>query len=84
MTHLLWPNIHAGRICYIAKAAIEIKSTEDIQNKHLKGLRTFATEHPECRKILVSLDRITRTTDDSIEIMYVNDFLRQLWAGELF
>ncbi|MBQ4507897.1 MAG: ATP-binding protein [Paludibacteraceae bacterium] len=67
-----------------AKAAIEIKSTEDIQNKHLKGLRTFATEHPECRKILVSLDRITRTTDDSIEIMYVNDFLRQLWAGELF
>ena len=67
-----------------AKVAIEIKSTENVQNKHLKGLRTFATEHPDSRKILVSLDRITRTTDDNIEIVFVNDFLQRLWANEYF
>ncbi|MBQ7524236.1 MAG: ATP-binding protein [Alphaproteobacteria bacterium] len=67
-----------------AKLAIEIKSTEDVQNKHLKGLRTFATEHPDCRKIVVSLDRFNRKTDDNIEIVYIYDFLRMLWNGELF
>ncbi|MBR1808756.1 MAG: ATP-binding protein [Paludibacteraceae bacterium] len=66
------------------KCAIEIKSTEDAQNKHLKGLRTFATEHPDCRKILVSLDRITRTTEDNIELVYVYDFLKSLWQGIYF
>ncbi len=67
-----------------AKLAIEIKSTEDVQNKHLKGLRTFADEHPDCRRIVVALDRFTRRTVDNIEIMYVYDFLRQLWSGKLF
>jgi len=67
-----------------AKLAIEIKSTEDVQNKHLKGLRAFAEEHPQCRKMAVSLDRITRNTDDNVEIIYVYDFLRMLWNGELF
>ena len=67
-----------------AKLAIEIKSTEDVQNKHLKGLRTFADEHPDCRRIVVALDRFTRRTEDNIEIMYVYDFLRQLWSGKLF
>lgn len=67
-----------------AKLAIEIKSVEDVQNKHMKGLRMFATEHPDCRRILVSLDKLTRTTDDNIEILYVYDFLKKLWDGELF
>ena len=67
-----------------AKLAIEIKSTEDVQNKHLKGLRTFADEHPDCQRIVVALDRFTRRTDDNIDIMYVYDFLRQLWSGKLF
>lgn len=67
-----------------AKLAIEIKSVEDVQNKHMKGLRMFATEHPDCRRILVSLDKLTRTTDDNIEILYVYDFLKKLWDDELF
>lgn len=66
------------------KLAIEIKSTEDAQNKHLKGLRSFAKDYPDCRKILVSLDRISRRTEDEIELTYVYDFLRDLWAGKLF
>jgi predicted AAA+ superfamily ATPase len=65
------------------KVAIEIKSTEEIQNKHLKGLRAFREEHPTFRNIAVSLDIITRTTEDNIEILYVRDFLKKLWAGEI-
>ena len=67
-----------------AKLAIEIKSTEDVQNKHLRGLRTFADEHPDCRRLIVSLDRFTRRTDDNIEIVYIYDFLQELWSGKLF
>ncbi len=67
-----------------ARIAIEIKSAEEIQNKHLKGLRAFREEHPECRAIVVSLDRISRTTEDNIEIQYIYDFLQELWAGRLF
>ena len=67
-----------------AKLAIEIKSTEDVQNKHLKGLRTFADEHPDCQRIIVSLDQFTRRSDDNIEIVYIYDFLQNLWSGKLF
>lgn len=79
-----YTGIEVDAIIGNAKIAIEIKSTEDVQNKHLKGLRAFGEEYPECRKIIVALDRISRTTDDSIEIMYVYDFLKQLWGGILF
>ena len=79
-----YTGIEVDAIIGIAKIAIEIKSTEDVQNKHLKGLRAFADEYPECRKIIVALDRISRTTEDGIEILYVYDFLKQLWDGMLF
>ena len=67
-----------------AQLAIEIKSCDAVQNKHLKGLRAFAEEYPDCRKILVSLERITRTTDDNIELIYVREFLANLWKGLYF
>lgn len=64
--------------------AIEIKSAEDIQNRHLKGLRAFREEHDGFRLIAVSLDPMTRKTEDNIEILFVRDFFRMLWNGELF
>lgn len=67
-----------------AKVAIEIKSTEDIQSKHMKGIRSFAKDYPTARKLIVSLDRLSRTTDDNIEIVYVYDFLKALWQGLYF
>ena len=66
-----------------AKVAIEIKSTEHIETKHKKGLKAFSEEYPECRLILVSLDPITRKSGDK-ELIYVLDFLRMLWGGEIF
>lgn len=66
-----------------AKVAIEIKSTEHVETKHKKGLKAFKEEHPDCRLILVSLDPITRKSDDK-ELIYVLDFLKMLWGGEVF
>ena len=66
-----------------AKVAIEIKSSEQLKTKHKAGLKAFKEEHPDCRLILVSLDPITRLSGD-IELIYVLDFLKMLWSGEIF
>ena len=66
-----------------AKVGIEIKSAEQVKTKHKAGLKAFKEEHPDCRLILVSLDPITRKSED-IELVYVLDFLKTLWDGEIF
>ena len=66
-----------------ALIAIEIKSVEEVQTKHLKGLKAFRDEHPTCRLMIVSLDEFNRTID-GIESLHVLDFLRLLWQGGLF
>lgn len=66
-----------------AKVAIEVKSTEHVETKHKKGLKAFHEEHPYCRLLLVSLDPITRRSGDT-ELVYVLDFLKMLWDGEIF
>lgn len=66
-----------------AKLAIEIKSADEIVKRHMKGLKSFGDDYPNCRKIIVSLDRINRKEDD-IELIYVHDFLKMLWNDELF
>ncbi len=65
-----------------ARVAIEIKSAEEVQARHLKGLKAFAEEHPACRLFIVSLDIFTRRIGD-IQCIYVLDFFRQLWAEGL-
>ena len=66
-----------------ARVAIEIKSAEEVKARHKKGLKAFHEEHPDCRLILVSLEPVTRKVDD-IELIYVLDFFRMLWNGEIF
>lgn len=66
-----------------ARVAIEIKSSEQVKTKHKSGLKAFKEEHPDCRLILVSLDPITRMSGD-VELMYVTDFLKMLWEGNIF
>jgi len=62
-----------------ARVAIEIKSTEEIQNKHLKNLKIFSEEHPQSRLMMVSLDVFTRSIGN-IECLYVMDFFKRLWS----
>ena len=66
-----------------AMVAIEIKSSEEVKTRHKNGLKAFKEEHPDCRLILVSLDPITRQSGD-VELMYVTDFLKEMWEGRIF
>lgn len=79
-----YTGVEVDAIIGDAKIAIEIKSAREIQNKHLKKLRSFANEYSPVRKLVVSLDIFTRRTDDDIELVYIHDFLKALWQGKYF
>lgn len=78
-----YTGIEVDAVIGDARLAIEIKSVAEVLPKHLTGLKTFMEEHPDTRPIIVSLDRISRRCGE-MEALYVMDFLRMLWAGELF
>ncbi len=61
--------------------AIEAKSSDNITSDHLKGLRAWKEEHPQSRCILVSRVPRARVTDDKIEILPWQSFLKMLWEG---
>lgn len=73
-----YTGIEVDAVIGDARVAIEIKSAEEIQRRHLKGLKAFADEYPESRRILVSLDKLSRTID-GIECLYVLNFFKTLW-----
>jgi predicted AAA+ superfamily ATPase len=63
--------------------SIEVKATELAGTTHLKGLRRFKEEYSVRRSILVSMDLQPRKTEDRIEILPWQEFLTQLWRGEV-
>ena len=63
--------------------AIEVKAAELANAAHLKGLRRFKEEYKAQRGILVSLDPKPRKTEDQIEILPWQIFLKRLWDGEI-
>ena len=66
------------------RAAVEAKAAARIGNRHLKGLRALAKDHPEVgRRIVVCLEPRPLRTDDGIEILPADAFLDQLWSGAL-
>lgn len=65
-----------------ARVAIEIKSTDHIESEHKKGLQRFVEEHPYAKQIIVSRDTLTRRSGN-IDLYYVTDFFKALWAGEI-
>jgi predicted AAA+ superfamily ATPase len=64
------------------EVAIEIKSTGEVQKRHLKGLKAFAEEYPVKKLILVSNDPYPRMID-KVLILPWQIFLQRLWAGEI-
>lgn len=66
-----------------AEIGIEIKSTEEVQTKHLANFRDYSDEFPDSRCIAVSRDPFTRRIDN-VEVIYIFDFLKKLWRGEIF
>ncbi len=66
------------------RIAIEAKASARVTNRHLKGLRTLAEEHPGVgRRAVVSLEPRPRRTSDGIDVIGAENFARQLWQGEL-
>lgn len=65
-----------------AEIGIEIKSAEEIQPRHLSNFKDYHDEYPSSRCILVSRDKLSRRSGD-VELLYINDFLKKLWAGEI-
>lgn len=65
-----------------ARVAIEMKSVEEVGSRHLGGLKSFASDYPGCRLMMVSLDPINRRMGE-VECVYVLDFLHMLWESGL-
>ncbi|MCB0329779.1 MAG: ATP-binding protein [Bdellovibrionales bacterium] len=60
-------------------AAIEIKATKQVQDRHLKGLRALREEGIVKKFFVVSQDPDKRVTSDGIEIYPWRYFLEELW-----
>ena len=77
-----YENIEVDAIIGDARVAIEIKSTYHVGHGDKKGIMEFAKEHPNAKQILVSRDRISRRSGN-VDLYYVTDFFKALWAGEI-
>lgn len=62
--------------------AIEVKTTNHVSRKHLKGL-VYLSEEKICKKYYcVSHDKINRQ-EKGVTIIYWKDFLKDLWSGKI-
>lgn len=79
-----WQSKHGKEVDFIIgdDIAIEIKSSNNVQDKHLKGLKALAEENLNMKYFLVSQDKINRNKDN-IVILYWEDFLTRLWNDEI-
>lgn len=66
-----------------AEVGIEIKSTDEVQLRHLHGLKAFKEEYPKGRMIVVSLDPNPRLFKE-VEVWPVKLFFEQLWSGKIY
>ena len=66
-----------------AEVAIEFKSCQEVQSRHLRGLRAFKDEHPEARLVIVSLDVAPRIFN-GVEVMPAKHFLQELWQHRIY
>lgn len=62
------------------EVAIEVKSSEMVTTRHLKGLKSFSDEYKVKKLILVSNDPFPRILDN-IHVLPWKDFLTRLWSG---
>ncbi len=67
-----------------SRLAIEVKGTNHVVDKHLKGLRALAEEDLVAQFCVVSLDTKKRITEDGIVIWPYQEFLRELWDDRVF
>lgn len=80
-------NLEVDFILGPGKVAIEAKLSKQVSKEDLRGLFAFCEEHNPTSAIVVSQDPVARkwtTKDDgTIWVLPWQDFLQQLWSGEL-
>lgn len=64
------------------EVAVEVKSSNMVNPRHLKGLKSFAEEYKVRKLIVVSMDPYPRTIDD-VTVLPWRLFLEKLWGGEI-
>lgn len=64
------------------EVAIEVKSTNMVTLRHIKGLKSFADEYQVKKLIVVSNDPYPRKIEN-VDILPWNLFLEKLWTGEI-
>ena len=64
------------------EVAIEIKSTSEVQSRHLKGLKAFEEEYAAKKLFVVSNDPFPRKVGNIFFLPY-HIFLEKLWGGEI-
>jgi predicted AAA+ superfamily ATPase len=64
------------------QVAIEVKSSDRISNKHLRGLRAFMEEYELEKAIVVCTEPMPRI-HNGIHILPWQVFLKKLWSGEI-
>ena len=64
------------------EVAIEVKSTDMVNNRHIKGLKSFAEEYSVKKLLVVSNDPYPRQIEN-VTILPWKIFLDRLWAGEI-
>jgi predicted AAA+ superfamily ATPase len=66
----------------LGRIAIEIKSTDEVNTRHIKGLKAFLEDFPMARCMVVSLDNEKRMLN-GVEVFPVKQFLSALWNAEI-
>lgn len=64
------------------EVAVEVKATDNVQARHLKGLKAFAEEYTVRKGIVVSTDPVERMVG-GISVMPWQVFLQRLWNGAI-
>lgn len=61
-----------------AEMAVEVKSSDNVGSRDIKGLKAFGEEHPDAKLILVSREREPRMLN-GVELWPVEQFFNRLW-----
>ena len=64
--------------------AIEVKGTDNVRSRDLKGLTAYLDEHRPRSAIVVCNEAAPRRTATGIWVLPWKDFLERLWDGQVF
>ena len=84
-----WRTNYGTEVDFIlnkGQIAIEAKISSNINNKDLSGLISFAEENKPQKCFLVCLEqqpRLVTIKNIKVKILPIQEFLKQLWNGEI-